>query len=153
MAKRKRPILGCAFDPDQRNERGIVEAYIRELEHYRPRGFAKLRNEGVTLLKKPDEHADWNWSSEWQNDCDQLLGEHAERCGMPYVSFGPFEHGGAVGYYVDLESAKDDADLTVDDTGQVPKNFTGLVLQVSDHGNVMALRYSRGKSRELWAVV
>lgn len=151
--KMQRPQIGCAFDPDQRNPRGIVESYIDELNWYRPRGFAKLRNEGAAMLRKPDEHSDWqNWC-DWSDDCDSLLSDHAQRYDMPNVSYGPFEHGGAIGYYVHIEGAKEDSDLVVNDTSEVPRGFSGYVLHVNDHGNVTAYRYSRGKSRELWAVV
>lgn len=155
MASRKmrKPQLGCAFDPDQRNERGRVEAYIGELEWYRPRGFAKLRDEGNALLRKPDDSEEWQWSNEWMADCDNMLGEHATRFGLDHFCYGPFEHGGAIGYYVNVDGAKEDADLIVADTSEVPRGFSGLVLHVNDHGNVSAYRYSRGKSRELWATV
>ena len=149
----QRPSLGCAFDPDQRNEREIVEAYISELEWYRPRGFAKLRSEGVKLLNKEDDHEDWQWSSEWMVDCDNLLTEHAQHCGLQHFIYGPFEHGGAVGYYVNIEGAKEDADFIVDDLSEIPAGFSGFVLCISDHGNVSAYSYSRGKAKELWAVV
>ena len=102
----QRPSLGCAFDPDQRNEREIVEAYISELEWYRPRGFAKLRSEGVKLLNKEDDHEDWQWAAVWRVDCDNLLTEHAQHYGLQHFIYGPFEHGGAVGYYVNIEGAK-----------------------------------------------
>ena len=44
MKKRnqKRPVIGCAFDPDQRNESENIAAYIHELRYYRPRGFSGL---------------------------------------------------------------------------------------------------------------
>lgn len=155
----QKPILGCAFDPDQRNERGRVEAYIGELEYYRPRTFAKLRDEGKALLRKPDEHEDWQHATEWSDECDSLLSDHAQRYGLEYVSYGPFEHGGAIGFKVNHESAIEDADHIVDDSrngrndGDLPRGFTGLYVHVSDHGNVSAYRYVRGKSRELWSIV
>lgn len=150
MTSKRKPIIGCAFDPDQRNERGRVEAYIGELEYYRPRGFAGLRNEGARLNKTDD----WEWSNEWMTDCDNLLTEWARReLRHDFISFGPFEHGGAVGFYILTDNAIEEADLKVNDTSEVPRGFSGLVVHVNDHGNVTGYQYSRGKSRELFAVV
>jgi len=152
---KRRPVVGCAFDPDQRNEIGNIEAYISELEFYRPRGFSKLKKEGeryVALLDR--ERFDDVYSSEWMQECDHLLTEWARRVERhDYIGFGPFEHGGAVGFYNHVEGAFEDADLKVDDTGEVPRGFTGLVCRVSDHGNVTVYRCSRGRFRELFSVV
>lgn len=161
MSRRKmqKPVLGCAFDPDHMNEPGRIEAYISELQHYRPRKFATLRKEGKALLRKYNQGEDWDWSREWSEKCDMLLSEHAQRYGMEYVSYGPFEHGGAIGYMVNPQSAIEDADHIVNDRrngrndGDIPRGFTGLYVHINDHGNVSAYRYVRGKSRELWSVV
>lgn len=151
MTSKRKPVIGCAFDPDQMNEREGVASYIGELEYYRPRGFSKLRNEGNKLLSPAN---DLEWASEWMTDCDTLLTEWARRVERhDFICYGPFEHGGAVGFYIVTDNAIEEADLKVDDTGQVPRGFSGLVIQISDHGNVTAYQYSRGKSRELFAVV
>lgn len=161
----KRPVIGCAFDPDQRNEAGNIEAYINELRWYRPRGRGALIKEGSLYLRLLARDArrgiptDYDGTplacvDEWMRECDELLSDHARRIERhDYIGFGPFEHGGAVGFYIHVDGALEDADLKVDDLGEVPKGFTGLVCQVSDHGNVTAYRYSRGKARELFSAV
>jgi hypothetical protein len=140
------PSLGIAFDPDQLNERERADAYAAELRYYRPRGFA--------AVARDLERADLEFDYDAMHDADELLTEWARRVTRnPYIVFGPFPHGGAVGFYVDADSAVDDADLQVDDMSEVPRGFSGLVVHVNDHGNVTAYRYSRGRSRELFAVV
>lgn len=150
----KRPILGCAFDPDQMNDLEQIQAYVDELRYYRPHGFGKLAREGEEFIRGAEMDAGVDYYSEWMSDCDSLLTEWARRVERhDYISFGPFDHGGAVGFYIDVESARDEADLIVDDLSEVPRGFTGLIVVVNDHGNVSAHRYSRGKSRGLFAVV
>ena len=162
MSKAKRqPVIGCAFDPDFRDDAGRVSAYLDELRYYRPRGYGKLAKEGDSYLKRIEaddqtlETAHWY---EWMGDVDQMLTEWARRVlRHDYISYGPFPHGGAVGFYVSVDAFLDDCDLKVDDLGEVEKvmgkGFSGLIAQVSDHGNVTGFSYSRGRARELFAVV
>ena len=157
MAKStRRPVIGCAFDPDFRNQTGIIEAYISELQYYRPSGFSKLVKEGEKYIRAiAAERYDDDYSSEWMEDCDTLLTEWAQRAARnQYLIFGPFEHGGAVGFYVNTDGALGDCDLKVDDLSDVPRGFSGMVCEVNDHGNVTAFTFSRGRmTRELFTIV
>lgn len=150
------PVIGCAFDPDQRDEAGRIVAYLDELRYYRPRGFFKLAKEGELYVRSiPDDPVSADCVTEWMMECDTLLTEWARRVTRhDYIVYGPFEHGGAVGFYIDVDGALEDcAPLKVSDLGEVPKGYTGLVCQVSDHGNVSAYLYSRGRYRNLFNVV
>lgn len=157
-AKQKiKPVIGCAFDPDQRNETENHEAYLSELTYYRPRGFSELAREGESILrrmKKDDENA-FQESCEWQDNVCSFLSDWARQVERhDYIMFGPFKHGGAVGFYIYADGAIEDADLKVDDLSEVPFRFTGLVVNVTDHGNVSAHNYSRGRlTRTLFAIV
>ena len=157
MAKStRRPVIGCAFDPDFRNQIGIIEAYLSELQYYRPHGFSKLAKEGEKYIRAiAAERYDDDYSSEWMSDCDNLLTEWARRSARnPYLIYGSFEHGGAVGFYVNTDGALEDCDLKVDDLSDVPRGFSGMVCEVNDHGNVTAFTFSRGRmTRELFSVV
>jgi hypothetical protein len=79
-----------------------------------------------------------------------------------FISFGPFPDSGDVGFSIDVDSAIGEADFTVDygslrlsdPAPEMPKGFSGMYVEISDHGNVSAYQYSRGrKTRELFAVV
>lgn len=146
----RKPILGPAFDADQTNDSGRVSSYISELRYYGPRRFAGLINEGENMLTN-DDLSDWQ---EWANECDMALSEwaqHSTRC--IYWCFGPFPHSGDIGFYMDVESACEDADLQVSDLCEVPTGFSGLLVNVNDHGNVTAYNAARGRLYELFAVV
>jgi hypothetical protein len=79
-----------------------------------------------------------------------LLNEFAP----PYCYFGAHPGDGSdYGFWI-TEFLEDDFDgLKVDDTSEIPANYTGDVLHVNDHGNMTLYSCTRGKRREVWAVV
>lgn len=54
----------------------------------------------------------------------------------------------------DVPGAVDeDSGLVVADISEIPRGFSGPVLLVNDHGNMTLYAYSRGRGREVWAIV
>ena len=163
MTKRtkRRPIIGPAFDADQRNEPERIAAYVAELRHYRPRGFSKLAREGEKIERQMWRDADsertdaWDHADSFKQECEDLLTEWARRIeGHDYISFGPFDYSGDVGFYINADGVTEDADLCLDAGDDVPRGFSGLAVFVTDHGNVTAQRFARGRMvRELFSVV
>lgn len=151
----KTVVVGAAFNPEMNNLSENISEYVSQLEYYRPRGFGKIRDEMRKLLNKPEDHEDWEYAWEMMQDADELLSDFARRqLGHDYVQHGPFEHGGAVGFYYNVDCALEDADLKIDSGDEVPKGFTGLLAEVTDHGNVTVSRWFKGRrGRELFAVV
>ena len=150
---KRTPVLGPAFDQDQTNDYGRVQNYLAELRYYRPRGFSKLAKEGEKILRDI-EKSEESFFDEWATDIDSLLTEWARRVTRnDYISFGPFEHTGDVGFYIAVDLALEDG-ARFDDLADVPKGFSGLVCIVNDHGNVTAYNFSNGRrTREIFAVV
>lgn len=141
-----RPIIGPAFDPDQMNEREQADAYAAELRYYRPRGFSRTARDL--------DRANLEYVCDTMTAADDILTEWGRRVTRnPYLCFGPFPQGGAVGFYYDVDTALADVDMKVDSTAEVPRGFSGLVAQISDHGNVTIYAYSRGRSREVLSAV
>jgi hypothetical protein len=94
------------------------------------------------------------WESETSSfDLEELfniLDAHS----LPYFSFGSHPGDGAdYGWWLPEGFDEDFDGLKVSDTSEVPKGYTGEVLHVNDHGNVSLYSYSRGRSKEIWAVV
>jgi len=96
------------------------------------------------------------------NAADDLLTDlmNAAEDYLPaYAHIGMAEGDGAcLGVWASLESLSEDARfgdgvLKVADTGEVPRGYSGFVMDVNDHGNVTLYRASRGKLREIWAIV
>lgn len=79
-----------------------------------------------------------------------ILGEYAP----PYCYFGAHEGDGAdCGVWVSWDSLDDFDGLKVEDTSEVPDDYTGDVLHVNDHGNTTLYTADRGRLTEVWAIV
>lgn len=165
-ARKRAPVIGPAFDPDTMNEPERIAAYIGELEYYRPRGFSKLAREGRKIISAmwrdaESERVDaWDSAASWMNAADDMLTAWARRVdGHEYITFGPFPHGGAIGFYVDAESATADADHVTDHRSRhggdsdPPAGFRGLHVIISDHGNIDAYRVTARRCVHLFGVV
>lgn len=160
MSKRNRlPIIGEAFDSHQMNDAERILAYVRELEFYRPRGFANLAKEGDSIAQEilsddcsPDAAESMD---SWIDDVESMLTEWARRkLRNDYIYFGTVECWGSVGFFHSVESAMEDCDLKLDAGDSVPRGFSGMAAFVSDHGNVTIQTFSRGrKCREILSVV
>jgi hypothetical protein len=113
--------------------------------------YNKLNKEWDTLPMESswtDEHIE---QAEYMlEELFDILNNHAPA----YAYFGSHPGDGAdYGFWLveDWEESFDG--IKVNDTGEVPKGYTGEVLHVNDHGNVTLYVASRGRLREVWALV
>lgn len=160
MTKRNRlPIIGEAFDSHRMNDVDRILAYVRELEFYRPRGFAKLAKEGDAIAQEilsdecsPDAAESMD---SWIDDVESMLTEWSRsRLRHHYVYFGTVENCGSIGFFYSVDSALEDCDIRLDAGDSVPRGFSGMAAFVTDHGNVTIQTLSRGrKCREILSVV
>lgn len=160
MTNRK-PIIGPAFASDFRDDSGRASAYASELRYYRPRGFSRIARELDAIANrlnadraKPDD-ADRLFDA--MEQADSLLTAWARRIlRHDYVWFGlaDWSGDGSVGFWIETDSALEDADLRLDAGDSVPTGFSGIAAFVTDHGNVTLQSFSRGRmTRELFSVV
>jgi hypothetical protein len=134
-------------------------ALISELESQRPlrKEHRKILREITARMDAAEllnldyfEVLDGEQASE---DIEELTTALQEYC-LPGFYFGAHPGDGAdFGYWLSEGFIEDFDGLKVDDFSEVPKGFTGEVLHVNDHGNISLYVYSRGKSREVWALV
>jgi hypothetical protein len=106
-------------------------------------------------LNGPDYFSDP--AQEWGWDLDELTNE-LESFAPPYCYFGSHEGDGAdFGFWVCHEAIDeaiaDGSALKVDDTGDVPGDYSGDVFHVSDHGNLTYYVADSGKLSEVWGIV
>jgi hypothetical protein len=82
-----------------------------------------------------------------------MLNEYA----APYFYFGAHPGDGAdYGFWLSEDVAqdvKDNGGLVVNDTSEVPADYSGEVLHVNDHGNTTLYTADNGKLTEVWAIV
>jgi hypothetical protein len=85
MSRRKspRPVIGCAFDPEQNNTQENFRAIAGELRHYRPRGFSNLARElerYAAKIESDDTSRDWaQFGFEAEDEAFRLLSAMAEQ--------------------------------------------------------------------------
>lgn len=72
----------------------------------------------------------------------------------PYACFGAHPGDGAdYGYWLSEDIEREFDGLKVDDTSEVPADYSGEVLHVNDHGNMTLYVANKGKLREIWGIV
>ena len=134
----------------------LLEAFADELEYQlsrnkKTRGInkrAKLRLIRDARAVDPD--------GEGAGDIVDELSDALCEFAPAYVYFGANTgDGAAYGYWPDIDSLECTDDLLkVNDLGDVPNDYRGLVMDVNDHGNVTLYnRTARDTYRELWACV
>jgi hypothetical protein len=89
---------------------------------------------------------------------NETLWDALNKYAAPYCYFGAHPGDGAdFGFWPAMESLEEDARygevLKVSDTAELPKGYSGIAMQVSDHGNVTVYQCNRGRKRELWSCV
>ena len=72
----------------------------------------------------------------------------------PYMYFGShIGDGSDYGFWITEDIEQDFDGLKVSDTSEVPKDYTGEVLHVNDHGNITLYSAKNGNLLEIWARV
>lgn len=136
----------------------LLDTFAGELDSLlklQPRSFkrapyrAKIREAYATLRAMEHGPEDEHSASDVVADLQDALNDFAP----PYGYFGSNEGDGSdFGFWLsDLDSFDG---LRVDDTSEIPPDYRGEVLHVSDHGNLsLYVATARGKLRSVWAVV
>jgi hypothetical protein len=132
----------------------LIPCFVEELEHLAD----ETDTDAQTLIREVNERmesADYFDSDDASYDLDALtdaLGNHAP----DYAYFGSHPGDGAdFGFWIVDDVAqcvKDDGGLVVDDTSDVPDDFTGTALHVNDHGNATLYSADRGALSEVWSI-
>jgi hypothetical protein len=129
----------------------LIPTFISELRRQKPlaRRHRRLVREINARMNAEDyftlEDADFDLE-----ELTEALNEYAP----PGFYFGSHPGDGAdFGYWLSESFAEDFDGLRVSDTSEVPTGFTGEVLHINDHGNLTLYSYSRGRRREVWAIV
>jgi len=121
---------------------------LKSLDAKRAKDIQKLWDEAA------DAGDEEQMSYVLNEDLWDALNEHA----APYCYFGAHEGDGAdYGFWPSIDSLEDGVRygevLRVNDLNDMPKGYTGTLMEVNDHGNVTLYRCSRGRKRVIWSCV
>lgn len=124
----------------------LLDIFAAELApHKLSAAHRKLVREAQSLVSKGEDHE--AFSDGTADDVLSELFDAMDAYAPPYVNFGAHEADGAdYGYWPSWGAIEEDrrsGDLPNAD--DVPKNYTGLAVEVNDHGNVTLYRCTRGK--------
>jgi hypothetical protein len=124
----------------------VFADHLRRLRGSLPRAIY----DGIRALRGDLDSED---AADILSDLADALGEYAP----PYFYFGAHPGDGAnYGFWLSeswQQDIRDSGGLEVKDTADVPADYSGEVLHVNDHGNATLYAATRGKLREIWAVV
>lgn len=128
----------------------LIPAFLYDLEHQNKLTIAhkKLAKE-ISARMAADDYHDLEDAA-----CDlEELGEALQEYCMPYFWFGAHPGDGAdYGYWLSETFEEDFDDLKVSDLSEIPKNHTGEVLLINDHGNMTLYNCARGRLYEVWSI-
>jgi hypothetical protein len=144
----------------------LIPCFVSELESQHPlhRAHRKLVRDIKRRMDADDvaescasaDHESYYQSDESSYDLESLFDALGEYC-LPYFYFGAHPGDGSdYGYWLSedfQDSFESDGGLIVNDTADIPRAYTGEVLFVNDHGNMTLYSASRGRLREVWAIV
>ncbi len=124
---------------------------LEELDGQAHRKFQAQWSEIIDTLGEMDNAAH---DAEQDNECLEELFNKLEEYAPPYFYFGSHPGDGSdYGFWLSEEMIRDFDGLKVDDTGEVPEDYSGEVLHVNDHGNLTLYTANRGQLTEVWAIV
>jgi hypothetical protein len=105
-------------------------------------------------MKAADYSADY-YDTETASEDLEMLFDAMDSYALPYMYFGSHMGDGAdYGYWLSERFEYDFDGLKVSDLAEVPKDYIGEILQVSDHGNPsLYVRSRNGHVREIWSLV
>lgn len=146
----------------------LLEAFTDELQATYERTGEKVPPADKKLIKEARAILNRMDDDEFANEEDADAAEYLvneelvdalESLAPSYIYFGGHEGDPAdIGWWVSIESLEEDARsgevLKVDAGDELPKGYTGLVMDVSDHGNVTLYHAVKGERKaELWGIV
>lgn len=119
----------------------------------------------LQALAEADEHVELiaeanTWEEDDENTEDmaddilQELFDALQEAAPQYGYFGAHPGDGAdYGFWLSEAALSQFDGLRVDDTSEVPADYSGEVLHVNDHGNMTLYAANKGELTEVWGVV
>jgi hypothetical protein len=157
MTREKPFSLGSVSWGTMRAE-DLIPAFLDVLDELDPPRAEALRSEWDAL--------DWDEDVEkapegWEETEDEILNDLFDalsECAPEYVHVGSHEGDGAdYGFWISWDSLEGDCEsgevLKVSDTGDIPPDYRGLALHVTDHGNASLYSCADDGMHEVWSTV
>jgi hypothetical protein len=149
-------IIGSISSGTMREE-DLIPCFLDTLEQLNPAKAASIRGKYASVLDMLGNEDATEEEREASLDLLELLFDELQNVSPPYFYFGSHPGDGAdYGFWLSEEFEelfKDDGGLKVSDLSEVPADYSGDVLHVSDHGNSTLYSAENGKLTEVWSLV
>lgn len=145
--------IGTVIHGTMRNE-DLIPAFCDELEYHAKRNNNLLHLNQVDDIRNRFDIEDYFDSEDADYDLNEVLFQSLNEYALPYMYFGSHPGDGSdYGFWLSESFESDFDGLKVSDTGEIPSNYVGEAVQISDHGNCTLYYCDNGKLTEIWAVV
>ena len=144
-------IIGSVSSGTMRKE-DLIPTFVGILRKLAPNDDDEFLDSVQGRINK-DKDGNYFDSEDATFDLDELF-TRLDKQAPPYFYFGENEGDGAdYGFWLSEDAIRDFDGLRVDDTSDVPDDYTGEVLHVNDHGNMSLYAAKDGELTEIWAIV
>ena len=133
----------------------LIPAFVSELQYIRDhhKGLRREHRAELTATAKRMERDGYYESEESAWDLEWLF-DTLDSYAMPYFYFGAHMGDGAdYGFWLHEDFEREFEGLKVSDLAEIPANYRGEVLLISDHGNMTLYLKTARKLTEIWAIV
>ncbi len=141
--------VGTISHGTMRNE-DLIPCFLDELTSLDKDAAGKIEIDFPEYESAEEDDEFWEETASWMLEAlFDALNEHAPA----FCYFGALEGDGSdYGFWPMLDAAEEES-FKVNDLGEVPDDYIGNVLQVSDHGNATLYYAENGKFTEEWSIV
>jgi hypothetical protein len=151
--KNKQYIIGSISSGTMREE-DLIPEFVYILKQF-SKGKNKAQYKECKEIEKRMQSENYYQSEEAGFDLNEFLIDALQNYALPYFYFGSHPGNGAdYGYWLSENFEDDFEGLKVSDLAEVPKDYSGEIITINDHGNVTL--YNKAKTqepREIWAIV
>lgn len=137
----------------------LLDSFASELEYHVQRNAEEWcsdagRKERDRFMALIGNARETDPEDEFASEIVDELFDALQQFAPPYAYFGAHEGDGSdFGFWLMSDITDCFDGLKVDDTSEVPDDYSGEVLHVSDHGNLTLYSADKGALTEVWAVV
>ena len=153
MKKQQYAQIGTVSHGTMREE-DLIPEFTDTLEYYAKQNNRKDHLAIVEEIRGRMDNDDYYQSDDASWDLNETLFDALNEYAMPYFYFGShLGDGSDYGYWLSEGFEEEFDGLKVSDLNDVPKGYTGELLEVNDHGNMTLYKVVRGRKYEVWAIV
>ena len=135
-------------------EEDLIPDFVWTLKHLAKQNDNQSHLTLCDEIEERMEEDDYYASEDASFDLNEGLFNALNEYALPYFYFGSHPGDGAdYGFWLSEFFEDGFEGLKVEDTSEVPNDYSGEVLHVNDHGNMTLYAAQNGKLEKIWGIV